>query len=108
MKRLFDVDPLSGATETFEYDESEGKSYIHRVTDVSPIIEDNKRKQTNGTNGFNKARDNVHVAHIPSDVMYIWLTKYGVRAWDRNHWPAVKRLLNSNEWRYLRTSEIIL
>jgi hypothetical protein len=108
MKRHFLADPDTGAVETFEYDEGEDKAYIHRVADVSPIIEDNKRRANDGTEGYNKERDMVLQARIPTDVIYLWLTRYGVNVFDKNHMPAVKRLLNSNEFRYLRVNHLII
>jgi hypothetical protein len=47
-------------------------------------------------------------ARIPPSVIYEWLNKYGVRAWDKNHAAAVRRLLNSNEYRYLRIGHFII
>ncbi|HEX3862106.1 MAG TPA: hypothetical protein VHY35_10485 [Stellaceae bacterium] len=109
MKRHFLTDPETGAVETFEYDETEDKAYIHRTADVSSIIESNKKRQNDGTNGYtDKDRDMVHMAHIPIDIIYLWLTKYGVDIYNKNHMPAVKRLLNSNEWRYLRVNHMIM
>jgi hypothetical protein len=49
-----------------------------------------------------------HVASVPIEVSYLWLQKYGIFAWKKEHWPAVRKMLNSNEWRYLRTSELYL
>lgn len=49
-----------------------------------------------------------HMASIPTAVIYEWLTKYGVNIWDKNHMPAVKRLLNSNEYRFIRVNHMIM
>lgn len=58
-------------------------------------------------------RDDVmnHVASIPSGIMYKWLIEEGWNAWETSNPDVQKKLkekLNSNEYRYLRTSEIIL
>jgi hypothetical protein len=37
-------------------------------------------------------------------VALLWLQRYGVDVYRREHWPAVRRLLNDPDWRYLRTS----
>jgi hypothetical protein len=58
-----------------------------------------------------KIRDRtwVPVASIPITVQYEWAKKYGItNVFDEEYEPLIKRLLNSNEWRYLRTSEIYL
>lgn len=110
MPDFFDVDTLSGAVETFDYDESTDTAIILRSADVEPIIERNKTLLSHGGRGPRVAGEPemIHVASIPIDVSYLWLQRFGVRAWDKNHWPEVKRLLNSNEWRYLRVREIYL
>lgn len=105
--RLLDIDPLSGAVETFEWDEAEGRAIIKRVEDVEPIIEANKREQTS-SDGYTASRDMRKAASIPMGVVLLWREQYGVDVFDQNHWPAVKRLLNSNEWAYLRSAEFTL
>lgn len=107
MRLPFDYDPLSGAVSTFEHDESEGRIIIHRAADVQPVIDRNK-ELANHTDGWNAARDMRLAASIPIDVAYIWLRRYGVRAWRKEDWPAVRRLLNDGEWRYLRTNHFML
>lgn len=104
-KRPFDYDPLTGATETFSYDEDSDRCVIERTENVGPLLEQNKRAQNEDrgeTDGM------VHVAAIPTAVIYEWLTRYGVNIWDKNHMPAVKRLLNSSDYRYLRVNHMIL
>lgn len=73
--------------------------------DAAPIIEANKRQ---ATEGFDKREDMWHAARIPASVMYEWLVKFGVNAWNPAHGDAVKRLLNSNEYRYLRVNHFIM
>jgi hypothetical protein len=98
--RFLSRDPDTGAVEHYRYDASEDRCIIRRSSDVTPVIEANKRSQDE--DGWNKDRSMRLAARIPVDVQYEWLKLYGIRAWDRNHKPAVRRLLNSNEWRYLR------
>src|SRR5580700_6383921 len=79
VKRLFDVDHDNNSYEVFEYDEGEEKAYIHHISDASATLEQNKRLQNDDPrNGYNDARDMVHMANIPVGVIYIWMTKYGV------------------------------
>lgn len=49
-----------------------------------------------------------HVASIPVGIMYEWLVKHGVDAWNPHHADAVKKLLNDPEYRYLKVRNIIL
>ena len=37
-----------------------------------------------------------------------WLTEDGIDIYNRDHWKAVKKKLNSNEYRYLKTAEVII
>jgi hypothetical protein len=107
MPILFDVDPEYGAYETFDYDNDNGRVTIRRICDVQPIIDRNKELQ-NHTDCWNEAKDMRLAASIPNEVALMWLNDYGVNCWRKEHWPAVKKLLNSNEWKYLRTNTFYL
>ena len=98
--RFLSRDPLTGAVEHFKYDPDGDRCVIRRTADVEPVIEANKR--LNDSDGWNRDRSMRLAARIPSEVQLLWLQQYGVRAWDKNHKPAVRRLLNDPEWRYLR------
>jgi len=102
MKRLLEVQP-DGTAEIFHMDELTGEIAIERVQDVEAAIEANKRAQTAG-DGFSPSRDFREIAEIPLGVVELWRTVLGVDIFNRNHWPAVKRLLRDSEWRHLRTS----
>lgn len=105
MKRLLDYDPEAGITQWHDFDEMSGTTIIRTEQDVEPIIEDNKRRANEATGPMG---DNVHAATIPVGVQLEWMTKYGIDAFDPNHWEGVKRLLNSNEYRYLKVRHIII
>lgn len=106
MKHLFDYDPLTGAVEHVEFDHSENRTLVHRSADVQPIIDRNK-ELANHTDGRHPVLG-WHAASIPIDVALIWLERFGVKVWDKAYWPEVRRLLNSNEWRYLRVKHFIV
>jgi len=104
---FLDFDPLTGTIERFHFDEAARKFTITRhPRDVEPIIDRNKRLSF-ATDGKTPG-GGIHVASIPIEVQMLWLQKHGVRLWDKNHWPGVKRLLNSDEYRYLRINHMIL
>lgn len=106
---LLDVDALSGAVETFEYDHGEDRAVIRRTADVQAIIDRNKELQNHGVHQKTPGDLDMRlVASIPIEVTYVWLQRYGVCAWKREHWDKVKQLLNDNEWRYLRVNNMIL
>jgi hypothetical protein len=98
--RFLSRDPSTGAVEHYRYDESEDRHIIRRTWDVGPVIEANKRSQEE--TGWNKDKSMRLAARIPPDVQLLWLQQYGIRAWDKNHKGAVRRLLNSSEWSHLR------
>ena len=109
MSLLLDVDPLSGAIETFDYDEHTDTIIIKRSCDVQPIIDRNKELQGERDGGWvGKGRDVRLAASIPTEVAYKWLVEKGVNCWKKEHWPAVRKLLNSNEYMYLRTGNFRL
>jgi hypothetical protein len=108
MSLLLDIDPLSGAIETFDYDEASDMIIIKRRCDVQPIIDRNK-ELANHTDGWvGRGHDVRLAASIPIEVAYKWLNELGVNCWKKEHWPAVRKLLNSSEWRYLRTNHFRL
>lgn len=104
-RRLLDVDPEAGITTYHHYDEATETAAIETVQDTTPVLEINKAQQNEG---FDKRRDLWHAATIPAVVQLEWMTKYGVDLYNKDHWPAVKRLLNSNEYRHLRRNEFKL
>lgn len=104
MKRLLDHDPVTGVTEYFYYDDATDRVHIETVADAGPVIEANKRQY----NEKQASKDWIKVASIPPAVQMLWLEKYGVNLFNRNHDERVKRLLNDPEWRYLRTAPGVL
>jgi hypothetical protein len=74
--------------------------------DATPIIDANKRAQVDNLN--TRMGEMEKVASIPVSVMYEWLTKYGINAWNPAHQDAVIRLLNSSDYRYLKCRDIII
>ena len=74
--------------------------------DAQPIIDRNKAAQVDTLN--TRMGDMEKVASIPVSVMYEWLTKYGINAWNPAHQDAVIRLLNSSDYRYLKCRDIFL
>ena len=77
---------------------------VETVQDVEPILEANKDAYNSGRDGYTPSRAMKKVGEIPFVVYELWLNAHGVDALNKNHWPAVRRLLNSSEWRHLRTA----
>lgn len=111
-KRLLDYDPETATTTWHYYDDHTDETYIEEIQDVQPYLEINKALQNVGTGGSTRGVNEYssrgikkewwHVASIPNGVIAQWLQK-GINVYEKDHWPKVKQLLNSPEWRYLRT-----
>lgn len=106
-KRLIDFDPLTGTATYHDYDEMEDRTIISSVQDCEPILRSNK----NAYNGHDKhsfrSSEFRRVASIPNSVIEMWL-KEGVDVFNKDHWPAVRRKLNSSDWMYLRTAPTVV
>lgn len=103
-RRVLDFDPLTGVVEYHSYDPATRETIIETVQDVEPILERNKALQNEDDGGWSPSRDLRRAASIPDVVILKWRRELGVDVFNRNHWPAVKRLLNDPEWRWLRTA----
>ncbi len=102
-RRFFDHDPATNATEFFHYDESTGDFAIETVSDVGPILEANKRQWNDG-DGYTPSREMRKIASIPLVILEKWKNELGIDWNNKNHAPAIRRLLNDPDWRYLRTA----
>lgn len=103
-KALIDYDPLTGIRQYFGWDE-DGEYIIDEFdrTVTNAILDQNQRIEGEG-----KGKDMWLAASIPPEVQYEWLDKFGVEFWNPAHKDGVKRLLNSNEYRYLRVNHFMM
>lgn len=104
--RLFKDDPDRGLK--IWWIPTEDGFALKYVQDVEPILELNKRKQSAGRDYYAQDKDMWRVASIPITIQMEWMTKFGIDIHNDEHWPRVRKLLNSNEYRYLKTAEIII
>ena len=97
------------ATKTKYIKESDGKLTINNQQDLNPLMKRNKRLYTLN-DGYTASRDMRRVASVPPIILQIWSKEYnGTNNW----WGLPKEIqrkimrtkLNSNEFRYFRTSE---
>lgn len=112
MKRLIEYDPVTHTETWHDYDPVTKVTTIAEIQDVEPILESNlaaRNHGVGGAKGLNEYSKNGfkknwwHAATIPTMVIAKWKRDLGVDVFNKDHWPAVKRLLNSPDWRYLRT-----
>lgn len=105
---LLDYDPALGRSKWIASGEDPDTVLVKTQFDAdhtNAIIDANKAAQIDNTG---RMGDMAHAASIPTSVMYEWLTKFGVNAWNPAHMDGVKKLLNSSDYRYLRVRNIIL
>jgi hypothetical protein len=76
---------------------------VIRGEDVGPNLDLNKALYTSG-DGYSPSREMRRAASIPMSIVEKWKNELGVDVFNRDHREAVKRLLNSSEYLYLRTA----
>lgn len=104
-KRLFDYDPVLGITTYHYYDPITDTSYLEEVQEVGGQLDQNKALYND--EDFKRRgikNEMMHAAHIPNIVIMKWKRELGIDLYNKEHMPKVKALLNSSEYRYLRTT----
>lgn len=104
-KFLLDHDALNGVRQYFGVD-TDGQEYLIDEVDAAAtraVIERNKAIE-----GAGMGKDMRLAASVPPQVQFEWIDKYGVHMHNPNHKEAVRRLLNSNEYRYLRVNHFMM
>ncbi len=118
MSVLLDIDPLTGAIETMDYDHVTKGLTITRTENVDGILDRNTRIYNDaGQSWRGDDNDMWHVASIPLTTLYAWLQDFNAGktpdaclqspfatdpSWDR----FIYGRLNSNEFRKLRTAPV--
>jgi hypothetical protein len=84
-------------------EDSDGSLIVHREADVEPLLEANKALYTLN-DGYSPSRELRRAASIPMAIVEKWKNELGVDVFNPDHREAVRRLLNSSEYMYLRTA----
>jgi hypothetical protein len=85
----------------FHFDESTGNLAIEHIADIQPLIDSNKRLQQED----HHIKDDFRLsARLPETIYYEWMNKYGIDLFNPDHASGVRRLLNSPEYKYLKTT----
>ncbi len=96
-----------GCYSTTEWD-GDTLNIVTHFLDEQPLLDATASKRSAGRDYYARDPDMWRVASVPISVQYEWLTKHGVDMHNDDHWPAVQRLLNSSDYRYLKTADIII
>jgi len=93
-KRILDVDPLTGRTDYFHYDEHNDISTIETVQDVQPFL-DMSQGMRNDEEITKKGIKNGwwHYAHLPDIVITKMIQEDGVNPYDPNNSKKVGQLI---------------
>lgn len=95
-KRLFDVDPLTGSTQYWHWDDERQQFTIETEQKVDDLLDANRRQYNDSTDDY---KGDMHkVASIPMNI-YMDLKQKGII----DDPAAFKRWLNDPENRYFRT-----
>lgn len=88
-------------------DDDEGTVQVRTEQDVNPFLDRNKRSQIDTMN--TRMGDGMEkVAHIPTHIIYEWITKHGINLYNPDHQEGVARLLNSSDYRWLKCRDIYI
>ena len=90
-------------TTRFVEDPSTGDLIVHREADVEPLLNDNKALYNAG-DGYTPSRELRRTASVPMAIIEKWRNELGIDVFNPDHKAAVRRLLNSSEYLYLRTA----
>ncbi len=104
-KRLVSIDPATGLQTWHDYDPLTDETTIGYAADSSSVIELNKAMQKDDQ--FTKdgiKREFWMYAQIPVEVQVDWLINKGVDILNRDHAKKVFELVNSPEYRHLKTT----
>lgn len=83
----------------------DGDWVYESIQDIQPILEANKAEQNSGHKPNGTFR---RVASIPLVTLLEIEKRFGINYLNKDHMPALKKLLNSNEFRHLRTDNSVL
>jgi hypothetical protein len=104
MKRLIDLDPLTGES-TWFYGNNDGTFTISNQQDVTGIIEANKREASMDSlwkKGIKKGW--AHYATVPNVLVSKWSAEVGGDILDKKYEKELFKRLNHPDYKYLKTT----
>lgn len=103
MKKWTDYDPHTGLYTVDRAQDGDDLVHTTKLQDVEPLVERNKELINSGATDIGIKKGLWHYMSIPLGVQYEILEKYGINVNNRNHWPALFRLVNEH-YPYLKTT----
>lgn len=101
-----EINPVTGAREDFYWDDQQQALVQRTRHQIGDILEANKRRANATTDGRKFGTDNVlhHVADIPNALIVKFKKDHGIDVFDPNHKKRLLRLLDSPDYRYLKST----
>lgn len=101
-----EINPVTGAREDFYWNAQEEKLVQRTRYDVTDVVEQNKRRANATVDGrkFGTGHMMHHVADIPLGVIMKIRKEHGIDVFNPNHKKALLRLLDSPDYRYLKST----
>ena len=103
MTKWVEYDPFTGVTETNHVDEDRGAVIVTKSQDVEPLLDHTKALRNAGATDSGIKRGLWHYCSIPVPVQYEMLTKHGINIHNKDHWPRMFELINT-DYPYLKTT----
>lgn len=99
MAELLDYDPLTGMQRWMHYDAQSDALTIEHRQDISGLVEHNKRLVIESDHRQQMKDDWIRYASVPPILIMKWKTDHGVDFFNKDHWPAVMKLINHPDYR---------
>ena len=96
-------DSFTGIKTIHHYDEMTGKTHLEYVQDVEGLVDKNKALHNTEHQKIGIKNSWMHAATIPDIVQLQWKKKYNIDIYSEEDWPRIRKLLNSPDYRYLKT-----
>ena len=101
------IDELTGLETIHHYDPMTDMTHIEYRQDLQCLVDMNKNLHNTDYQKKGIKKSWMHAATIPPVIQIKWMKEYGIKdIYDPEYLPLVKRLLNSPDYRYLKTGAL--
>ena len=102
--RSLGIDELTGLETIHHYDELTDVTHIEHRQDCRAGIEIMKSLHNTDLQQKGCKDGWMHAAWIPDVIQIKWMKEEGIKnIYDEEYWPKIQRLLNSPDYRYLKS-----
>ena len=104
---ILDYNPLTGEKVSFQYNHDTETFTIGHHCDMEPFLDANKRAVLEADHKEQVRQSWVKYASgITNVVILKWKQEHGVDFFKDEDWPRIMGLLNSRDYRYLKTTTL--